>query len=145
MKVDLKQKKYAELEEFKSELIQTIGKNENLTRFDFENYIKKAYKVNFYDSLQNYYDSNHINIKVTQIKDFVDVLAFDIVSSDYRMTCIPKEFNKKYGDVFVYYSYKEDKITDMFVQNIGLKYCGYWGIFKSGGEELIRKNIKLYW
>ncbi len=101
--------------------------------------------MKFYDSLQNYYDANNINIKVTQIKDFVDALAFDIVSSDYRMTCIPKEFNKKYGEVFIYYSYKDNMITDMFVQNIGLEYCGFWGVFKPRGEETIKKNLSLYW
>lgn len=108
-------------------------------------YIKKVYNVKFYDSLQNYYDANHINIKVTQIKDSVDVLTFEIVSNNYRMTCIPKEFNKKFGDVFVYYSYNENTITDMFIQNMGLEYSGYWGIFMPNGEEIIRKNIKLYW
>lgn len=145
MKTNFKQKKYVELEEFKNYLKQIIGKNENLTRFDFENYIKRVYNVSFYDSLQNYYDANYINVKVTQIKDFVDVLAFNIVSTNYRVTCIPKELNKKYGDVFVYYSYNGNIITDMFVQNIGLKYCNFWGIFKPDGEEMIKKNIKLYW
>lgn len=141
----LKVKKLKQLDEFKAELKQMFGKDSNFTRFDFERYIKAKYSVKFYDSLQEYYDKNNEKVDVYDIKQFVDVLAFNIVEQDYRVACIPKELNQKYGAVFIYYSYKDSIITDMFIDNIGIKNANYWGIFEPNGEDIIRKNIKLYW
>lgn len=136
--------KVRELESFKEELLATIGKNEKLNRFDFEKYIKCKYNAKFYDSLQEYYDKNGIDLKVDDIRDFVDYLAFDIVESSYRVTEIKGNYfkNAKYGSTFVYYSYEKDKIVDMFIHNSGIKYSLYWGVFRDDGEKIIRQNLQ---
>jgi hypothetical protein len=137
--------KLQELENFKNELFSIFGKKLEFNRFDFEKYIKINYNVSFYDSLQEYYDKKNINIKVDDIRDFVDVLAFEIVKSNYRVTEISGNYfnGGKNGSTFVYYSYKNSEIIDIFVHNSGLKYCNFWGIFTSNGEKKIIQNLEI--
>lgn len=99
--------KLQEFENFKNELYLIQGKNSGFNKFNFEKYIKRKYNVVFYDLLQEYYDKHNINLKVDDIKDFVDVLAFDIVKANYRVTEIKGNYfiDSKDGAIFIYYNY----------------------------------------
>lgn len=138
--------KLQEFENFKNEIYLILGKRSGFNRFDFEKYIKRKYNVVFYDSLQEYYDKHSINLKVDDIKDFVDVLAFNIVKENYRVTEIKGNYfnDGKNGATFIYYSYNEEELTDMFIHNSGLKYCNFWGIFRSNGEKFILQNLEKF-
>lgn len=147
MKKNIYEDKLRNLEDFKKELKNIIGKDTNLNRYDFEKYINLKYHVKFFNSLQEYYDKNNIKETVEDIKDYVDCLAFNIVETTYRVTEIKGSYfnNGKNGSAFVYYSYIDDQIIDLFVNEAGLKYGNFWGIFVANGEDKIRKNLDLYW
>lgn len=135
------QKKLQEYQNFKNEVFSILGKKTKLNRFDFEKYIKIKFDAVFYDSLQEYYRKKNINVKVDNIKDFVDILAFHIVERNYRVTMVDKDTFKP---TFIYYSYNNDELTDIYIHNSGIKGSSFWGIFISNGDKIIEQNLKRY-
>lgn len=118
------------LDDFKKRLKLILGKDSDFIRFDFERYIFKMYGAQFHNSLQELYQSQGEDIIINDDKEYVDCLAFQIVSNRYRVAEIKgKYFNgNNKGQTTLLYSYDGNYITDMFCHVAGLKDADMWGL-----------------
>lgn len=134
------------IEEFKKQLGTILGKRSNFKVKDFETYINKMYGLDFYDSLEKYYEQCHGKIiEKEDIKDYIDCLGYPVIEKKYKVVEITKALNGKKVSTMVFFNYDNNDITKVYLEGDNIDYVGIYGIFEKDGETKMLNALKQWY
>lgn len=108
--------------EYKKIIKNTINKDSDFTRSDFEKYVKLKYNVKIYNSIYEFYSVQFNKDISTELDQYVDDFAMHIVKTTHKVfRCTNSKINdKRYNSTLVFYSYHGDEIIDIFIERSGV-------------------------
>lgn len=147
MKVNEQWKKtLIKLEEFKKQLKALLGKCDNFKVKDFEKYIKIAYGLDFYDSLEEYYEKCHGKlIAKDDLEDYIDCLGYEVIKKKYKVVEITKNLTGKKVSTMVFFNYDGNTITNIYLEGDNTDNIGMFGIFEKDGEKKMLNALKQWY
>lgn len=107
---------FAEIENDKAEIKAVFGKDNNLTLDDFIKYCETKYNCVWYDSVDEWLKKWY-NKKV-DYNTYIDDFAMDIIKTTHKIVDLSMCNTNKFGDwTKVFFSYENNIITDMYIEN----------------------------
>lgn len=134
------------IEEFKKQLGTILGKRSNFKVKDFETYINKMYGLDFYDSLEEYYEQCHGKIIAKEdLEDYIDCLGYEVIKKKYKVAEITKNVKNKKASTMVFFNYEGNTITNIYLEGDNIDNLGMFGIFEKDGETKMLNALKQWY
>lgn len=140
------EKTLIQIKEFKEQLKTLLGKCDNFKVKDFETYIKKMYGLDFYDSLEEYYEKYHGKLIAKEnLEDYIDCLGYEVIKKKYKVLEITKNLKGKKVSTMVFFNYDGNTITNIYLEGDNIDNLGMFGIFEKDGEKKMLNALKQWY